>query len=77
MPGPGGAGAGRTGAIPHHVRPAKSGLDADCRWPHLTSMTQRKDNPGPPRETQSEREKRLAEALRANLKRRKAAKKPE
>ncbi|WP_277419633.1 hypothetical protein [Marinicauda algicola] len=40
-------------------------------------MTQRKDNPGPPRETQSEREKRLAEALRANLKRRKAAKKPD
>ncbi|MGJ3231343.1 MAG: hypothetical protein ACFE0P_06065 [Oceanicaulis sp.] len=32
----------------------------------------------PPRaETQSEREQRLAEALRANLKRRKAAKKPE
>ncbi|MFP4518142.1 MAG: hypothetical protein ACLFQ5_01665 [Oceanicaulis sp.] len=30
-----------------------------------------------PAETQSEREKRLAEALRANLKRRKAAKKPE
>ena len=28
-------------------------------------------------ETQSEREQRLAEALRANLKRRKAAKKPE
>lgn len=38
-------------------------------------MTDRKDSPNKPAQSQTEREKRLAEALRANLKRRKAAKK--
>lgn len=41
------------------------------------TMSDPQDKPKPKQKPQSEREKRLAEALRANLKRRKAAKKPE
>ncbi|XBQ15433.1 MAG: hypothetical protein ABL308_10755 [Oceanicaulis sp.] len=40
-------------------------------------MTRKTDQKPPSGETADEREKRLAEALRANLRRRKAAKKPE
>ena len=61
-------GAGR---IPHHRGRAKAGLDAFCRRRHSRVMSDRDAEPSARKEPASEREQRLAEALRANLRRRK------